>query len=324
MPGNGPKARARRLAAGNTPDLMPSVAPASFDKKAIAYDRLARYQPARIAEARWAEIGDFVRDVCGQLIDVGMVNLDDDHYRAIAYMASWLRSQALELTVKNLLDPRNVNLFATGLKSRSAPTYQSALRRAGKALKVARRETLRPLDGRLIAAPYTTAEVAEYWRQARLQPTPGRTQTMRASLVLGLGCGLPSRSVVQVRSSHVGYEHGVLGVSACDPERFVPVLALYADELLAVQHDYEDSPTLFGANSRNSSYISDRLSRLSLPSTMPALRIARLRSTWLLHHLSIGTRIPELAAAAALRLVELRPGGTWGPGWRWRRCEPPL
>jgi hypothetical protein len=42
---------------------------------------------------------------------------------------------------------------------------------------------------------------------------------------------------------------------------------------------------------------------LELPPGHPRLSLPRLRSTWLLFHLSVGTRLPELASAAGLQGV---------------------
>ncbi len=45
---------------------------------------------------------------------------------------------------------------------------------------------------------------------------------------------------------------------------------------------------------------SDLVARLDTAPGCPRLSSSRLRSTWLVHHLTIGTRLPELAGAAGL------------------------
>ena len=41
--------------------------------------------------------------------------------------------------------------------------------------------------------------------------------------------------------------------------------------------------------------------KMKRPFGEPPLNLARLRTSWLVHHLTIGTRLPELAAASGSR-----------------------
>jgi hypothetical protein len=58
---------------------------------------------------------------------------------------------------------------------------------------------------------------------------------------------------------------------------------------------------LVGGYSVSRNRASALLSRLEVPPGHPRLSLSRLRSTWLCWHLSAGTRLPELVAAAGLQ-----------------------
>src|SRR5207247_8491788 len=67
--------------------------------------------------------------------------------------------------------------------------------------------------------------------------------------------------------------------------------------------DLAGSPSgefLVGGSSSSKNRASSLVARLDHPPGSPRLCTRRLRSSWLLHHLTVGTRLPELARAAGL------------------------
>ena len=69
---------------------------------------------------------------------------------------------------------------------------------------------------------------------------------------------------------------------------------------LAATADHE---FLVGGYSTSRNRASALTASFEVPPGHPKLSCARLRSTWLFWHLMVGTRLPELAAAAGLRGV---------------------
>jgi len=157
-----------------------------------------------------------------------------------------------------------------------------------------------PIPRNGTAAPYTAAELAALWAATQAQPTKGRRQAARAIVALGAGAGLDGRWVAQITAADVvDDQHGV-SVRVDDPDRrFVPVLAEWHE---AVRDVAADAGTAFlvGGTSTSRNRASSLVSWLVVGHGQPKFSMARLRSTWLVRHLELGTRLPELTRTAAL------------------------
>lgn len=302
---SGKRAAAARAKRPDRPDLSP--APKAVNAKAHeAHRRVDQYRPetATVSKTTWEQIAAPVRDIGHQLVDAGQHGDITNLVRVTAQLAAWCHGRGVPLTVNNLYSPNNIDVFVDKQLAgmRRAGTYRSHLRRAARCLNPKAWQKERRVGGRTVARPYTAEEVAGYLRMCERQATPRRRQKLRTILVLGLGCGLDARWAIWVRPEDVRYKDGVLGVDTVEPSpRFVPVLAQYEDELRRVAADYAASPTLFGAPSSARSYASDSIRKVAIPSGLPHLDYGRLRATWVVHHLTIGTRTPELAEAAGVQ-----------------------
>ena len=84
--------------------------------------------------------------------------------------------------------------------------------------------------------------------------------------------------------------------------RTVPVLATWQDELLELAATAGDEFVL-GGRSTSRNRASSLAASLVVPNGCPKFSASRLRSTWLVAHLTMGTRLPELARAAGLQGV---------------------
>jgi hypothetical protein len=82
--------------------------------------------------------------------------------------------------------------------------------------------------------------------------------------------------------------------------RIVPVLTAYSADLARLVADTPDGGLIVGGNATHKNAAHEIASRLVLDPNCPALNAGRLRSTWLVTHLTLGTRLPELAEAAGL------------------------
>ena len=227
--------------------------------------------------------------------------------RVVARLAEWAVEEGLPLDPEMLLDPDTVERFIeVGLPhDRSRATYRSVLRRVGPLLTERAPWEPRPasIARRQVAPPYTDREIEQLRRDAHRQPTAHRRRVARALLALGLGAGLDGRWVTRVAARDVEQRDGVVTVRVGEPSpRVVPVLAPWEEEVLELA-SIAGEEFLVGGNSLSRNRASSLTERLVVPPGHPRLSAARLRSTWLLWHLTVGTRLPELAAAAGLQGV---------------------
>jgi hypothetical protein len=267
---------------------------------------LADYQPLHVGADDWAVVGPFVLERAARLEferSAGSMRV----VRALARLALWSLQQGLPLEADMVLDPENVDRFiATELvDDPSWATYRSVLYRLGPQLtKTAPwADRSRRTHKRRVAAPHSPTEIAGLRGDAFSQPTTGRRRAARALVALGAGAGLDGRWGVGVAGDDVRIHNGVVVVTVHGPlSRDVPVLAAWEDEVLALAAGMGDE-FLVGGRSMARNRAGNLARRVTVASGHPKLSSARLRSTWLVAHLAMGTRLPELARAAGLRGV---------------------
>jgi hypothetical protein len=205
-----------------------------------------------------------------------------------------------------VLDPETVERFiAVALKGgRSRATYRAVLRRIGPALtrRAPWEAKPAPVARRQVALPYSAVEMAGLKSDARAQMTSGRVRAARALLALGAGAGLDGRWVARVVRADVSVDRGVLVQVGEPAARVVPVLAGWEDEVidLAVSAGEE---FLIGGRSKARNRAGQLAASIVVAHGHPTLSASRLRSTWLVTHLTMGTRLPELARAAGMHGV---------------------
>ncbi len=264
------------------------------------------YRPKSVDRAGWDRVRLFVTSSAIELGDVKERKLGR-LLGLLARLAVWADRQGLPLEVEVVLDPDTVERFviATVPHDRSASTYRSDLRRLGLALtRRAPWETLPSgIARRQVADPYTSEEIVQLGADARAQSTRLRRRAAQALIALGAGAGLDGRWVGKVTADDLTTADGAVLVRVGPPSaRRVPVLAAWESEVLALARTAGDE-LLIGGRSLAPNRVSDLIYRLEVPRNHPRLSPARLRSTWLLTHLVMGTRLPDLARAAGLRGV---------------------
>jgi hypothetical protein len=141
-------------------------------------------------------------------------------------------------------------------------------------------EPLRSISRR----PGVSAPLGRCWRSA---PAPGWTAG-----------GSPGFA-----AHDVSVRDGAVLVSVGEPAaRAVPVLACWEREVLDLAAT-AGGEFLVGGRSTARNRAGALAASLVVPFGRPAFSAPRLRSTWLMTHLAMGTRLPELAGAAGLRGV---------------------
>jgi hypothetical protein len=119
-----------------------------------------------------------------------------------------------------------------------------------------------------------------------------------ALVALGAGAGLDGRWSTRVRADDVISRGDTVLLQVGEPSaRLVPVLANYEAAVIDLAASAGDE-FLVGGHSRARNRAGELASRIEVSHGTPRLSASRLRSTWLVHHLTIGTRLPELAMAA--------------------------
>jgi hypothetical protein len=221
---------------------------------------------------------------------------------ALSHLAVWCLAQGMPLTWDVVLDPDTVERYiCVGIpKSRSRGTYRALLRRLGPLLTTKAPWEPRPeaVNRRHVAAPYSPDELDLLWRDALHQGTSTRQRAGQALIALGAGAGLDGRWCTLVAAVDVIRRDGIVLVRAGEPmARQVPVLARWEGVVcdLAASAGF-----LVGGHSLAKNRASNLAMKFQVGHGHPAVSAARLRATWLVHHLVVGTRLPELMRAAGL------------------------
>jgi hypothetical protein len=267
---------------------------------------LASYRPMRIDSQTWVAVRPFViacADRLGLEGGAGSIRV----VRVLARLAAWAVGEGLPLEAEVVLDPDTVERFvAVGLADdRSRATYRATLRRVGPLLTKKAPWEARPatVARRTVALPYAPAELDGLRADVRDQPTAGRARAARALLALGAGAGLDGRWVARVAACDVTSRDGAVLVRVGEPAaRIVPVLASWEDEVLDLARSAGDE-FLVGGRSAARNRPGSLAASIVVAHGHPKLSASRLRSTWLVTHLAMGTRLPELARAAGLQGV---------------------
>lgn len=200
-------------------------------------------------------------------------------------------------------------LAAPGLEGSSIQTYRSILLRIREALlwlEYGQQPTPRMSAKRQPADPYTPPELARYLMWARaLPPVSAIGGSALALLALGAGCGLVRRELLAVRGTDITVlPSEAVVVAVPGSGRLVVCRAMWEEDLAARASAAGDGylflPQRQVAAPKNG--VSNWTQRTLKGSVgLPALKLARLRSTWIVELLR--QRVPEdvIAAAAGMK-----------------------
>lgn len=267
---------------------------------------LELYRPLRVTPDAWVVVRPFVVESAtglGLAAGAGAMRV----VRVLARLAAWAVGEGLVLDPEVVLDPDTVERFiAVGLADDpSRATYRATLRRVGPLLtkKAPWEAKPAPVARGNVAPPYSDRELDRLRAAAIAQPTPGKVRGARAMLALGAGAGLDGRWVARVTADDVSERQGIVLVRVAEPAaRIVPVLARWEHEVLALAAT-AGGDFLVGGRSTARNRAGALAASLVVGNGNPHFSASRLRSTWLVTHLAMGTRLPELAQAAGLQGV---------------------
>ena len=265
--------------------------------------RLDGYRPSGLGSVAWSQVQPFVSS-CANRLSLRHTASGVRTARVLARLAAWCLTQGIPLDPELVLDPETVERFVhQGVADTpSRPTYRSVLRRIGPVLTATAPWEARPaaLARRHVALPYSEAELAGLRSAATRQATPGRIRAARALLALGAGAGLDGRWVARVSAADVVVRSGSVQVRVGEPSpRLVPVMAEWERDVLDLAST-AGGCFLIGGRSTAKNRAGSLAASLEVGHGGPKFSAPRLRSTWLVHHLRLGTRLPELTRAAGL------------------------
>ena len=269
---------------------------------------IEHYKPQEIAAEEWesGELRDFVVSTLKAAAAKG-IPVTGPPARVLSLIGPWCQEQEIPLDIERVLDPDTVERFitegATYLPSRI--TYRSALRRLGRELTKTAPWAPRPeaITHGKTAPPYTAEELAQVWDDACHQSNSGRIRVATGMVALGAGAGFDGGAVRRARGTDVtSTNDGVIIHARSRVPRDVVVLRVWEGTVLDLAAQAGDG-TVLGVSATSTDVIYDWTNRFDIGHAHPKLSIPRLRSTWIVTHLVLGTRLPELMAAAGTRSV---------------------
>lgn len=261
----------------------------------------------------WAAIGPFVRAAVTDCND-GTVYSARDLFKAATRHVWWCwRTAALPLERPVVFHPEVIGEFIDhGCPDWSRPT---AANRRAQLLRMS--ELLLPPDIRPVRLPalwadrrplqpYTTAETVALRSWAAGQNTPYKMVNCHVLLALGLGAGLSAAEVCDSRAGHLHVDgDGVLVEVVGKRSRLVPVLAQWEPVLIDLA-DAAMRPDLFlfrpGRTVTYKNSISNYVATTNVGRVHPSLQ--RMRTTWLVTHLTAGSPVKALMQVAGLDSLE--------------------
>ena len=269
------------------------------------------YRPATIPAPAWNRIADFTRAVAADTqAHHGNRFNTRDLMGAIAHHVHWVTDAACLPLDRSVVFHRDVieDYIAHGtptLGPGSRSTRRSFLLRAAEAVlpddeRVTR---LYPHHKDAPARPYSEFEQRALRSWAVGQTTAQRRLDCHTILALGLGAGLGTADMMSLRVEQIDADDKgvVIHVTRPGVERDVPVLAAWEQPLINVLAARGLDDWVIGARraGMNKNWMTQFLRR-ALPERGVTVEVARLRNTWLVHHITAGTPLGPLAFAAGL------------------------
>jgi hypothetical protein len=270
--------------------------------------RILRYTPADVPAELWhSTLRPFVLPALRAAHPQGISSMEQ-FARVLTLIARWCVEQGIPLDIEVVLDPDTVERFFTqGLRHiPSRGTYRTVLRRLGRELTRTApwQPPPEPMARRKVALPYTPAEMRALREDAANQSTAPKRRAALALIVLGGGLGLDGRWARAVKGTDIERVPGGVLVRVRAPRaRTVPVLKEYEQDLLLLA-DEAGEEFLIGGTVTHRNRTNKVVRRFESGHGRPRLSVPRLRSTWVVTHLTLGTRLPELLEAAGTSRIE--------------------
>ncbi len=217
----------------------------------------------------------------------------------------WALGNGFDLSVPTLFSGFAVESFVAQRGGVHRGTVRSWLRRIAAAHGIDHASSVKVVYGRTQKQQvYTPSEVLALRQYASGLSNENRETTLRAMFALGFGCGLAAGEMKAVTAScvHV-HDDDLLAVRVLGAnERCVPVLAGWADDLLVAVERRPTGALVSNSSGKNTTNEPARWMRYT--AGLPTFNTFRMRGTWAVEHLTLGTSLVELMRWMALGKVE--------------------
>ena len=259
----------------------------------------------------WDVIGAFVEAAVADTVAASSRD-ERDLFAAATPMVLWTwqaRGMPLERSrvFRQSMVEQFIHLGMPGAARGSRATLRSALWRMTEVLNPADpRGNHRPIPRSAPTAPYSEAEIAELYSWANTQSTPNRSRDALSLLALGLGAGLPTREILEMRTGDISFGTTFSEASTASIivwrglPRVVPVQPDWILTLRTVYDQLGEDAWVFcpGRTGTGSGQVTNFLTRSR---TTLDVRPARMRATWVARHLAGNTPADKLLRIAGLK-----------------------
>jgi len=276
----------------------------------VDVDETNAYEPT-LSTFVWLSIKDFVDDVIADV--AGRTDYDAAQlYAAVSRLVAWTWQRAgLPLDRRQVFALTTIERFIdSGL-----PQYRTAAGRntiRSRLLRVSELalppskdgRTLRPLGGSDPTSPYSMAETITLRSWAARQATKARRSNAAALIALGMGAGLGNLEIAALRARDVDVDDlGLLVHVSGDRPRVVPLLREWETGLAAHVKLLGAGDWLFRQHRTGDDHnvIGNFVAKDPLPF---ALQTRRMRSSWIVRHLEMGTPPILLMHSAGVSSLE--------------------
>ena len=267
---------------------------------------VAAFTPRHLPDDVWAQIGPAVR--AAAVVGLGSPSTAQRSLSVLAAFGAWALRQGHTVDAALLANAALIDQYvesqAGGMADSSRATRRSILRRVAGRIDPAPVSAPEAIRYQGLRPPYTAGEVARYFQLAQAQASQARWFATHAALALGLGCGIDRVDLAWIRGVDLDVApDGAVQVTVAGGSRPRTVTALedYAPLLQECAEHAGPSLLIGGAILGQSSRAATVLTRLAADKTLEPVQQSRLRSTWVVRHLDLGTPLSVLLAAAGMR-----------------------
>lgn len=273
------------------------------------HQTLAAYSPKVIPAHRWALVRDYTLTAVAHAGAYSAGHVRKDLHKVARYIDWAHNTMGRALEHEDVFDHDLIAYYAihalADYTQASRATTRSTLFWFADHLvpPTSRVMTIQRMGRAQVSRPYSEAEITRMMRWATEQPTPYKRHACWTTLVFGLGAGLRTRELDQLRREDVvADEHGVLvHVRGGSNPRIVPMLADWEQHALVVAECVAPGAFIFKPE-RDGSRVKDIGFTLGHSVAKPdfAVNMQRMRTTWQVRLLNAGVPVQVLAAAAGL------------------------
>lgn len=288
---------------------QPAAIVIAMPAKVSKIDQLSAVYRPKMADAEWFEIQDFVLTKVRAVRDAvpyteGRLNV------ALAQHALWCWTAGFGLEddvvfSREMIDASIASGFEGLTRSSRATARSILIRIAAEIVPELHPVRLQSLPSAPAQQPYSARELAGLATWAEGQRTAARRRSAYALISLGCGAGLASGEILRVRAGDVQFDdHGAVVALTGDRARSVPVLSSWVPYLRSSGEAASAGDFLFRPGSRGHDW--SLITNFVLQGAHIGVRpqTQRMRSTWIVHHLTRGTFPVQLVRAAGVSTFE--------------------